>query len=130
MMQAIKLPFLAVVLFIVSIPACLGGNSSADGYREEVRHFCQVHNFDYWKSTGKLDELNAMRPTDKQRALIEEIHASVTSPELEAIVFTKGERVTARRYYSYLQKEIPKLTGEPFDCPAIAEFYVTGAGTH
>lgn len=71
-----------------------------------------------------LDTLNAMRPTEKQQTLMQEIRLAVTSPEMEAIIFTEGQQITAEDFYPYLQRRIPDLTKESFVCPHIEEFYL------
>lgn len=43
---------------------------------------------------------------------------------MQKIVFEEGGSLAAKEFYPHLQREIPKLTSEPFNCPEIPEFYL------
>lgn len=91
---------------------------------QKARAFCQVHSVEYWKNSAKLDELNALGPTEKQVRLIEEIRSTITSEEMRRVVYEEAQGLSAEEFYPYLQRELPKLTGKPFDCPEIEAFYI------
>jgi len=99
-------------------------NATISSYQADADRYCQIHSMKYWENIGKLDELNKMNPTDKANALSQAIRASVVSPEMQAVIFDQGQHVKIREFYSFLQKRIPELTHQPFDCPAINSFYL------
>ncbi len=105
------------------------GCSSSDGklatYRTEAKAYCSAHTPEYWINSGKLEKLNSMRPTEKAQALIKEFRLSVTSTEMATLIFDTGGKIPAEEFYPFLQKEIPKLTKQPFNCPSIPEFYLS-----
>lgn len=115
---------LCIYLVLLTLSACSSA-SSQNAFLEEARAFCQVHSVEYWKNSAKLDELNALGPTEKQVRLIEEIRSTITSEEMRRVVYEEAQGLSAEEFYPYLQRELPKLTGKPFDCPEIEEFYVT-----
>ncbi len=90
----------------------------------DVKHFCEIHDLKYWEKSGKLEDLNKLDSSERQTTLVRAIHGSVSTPEMKEVVFlADDDDRPLNEYYPYLQKEIPKLTGKPFDCPAIEEFY-------
>lgn len=113
-----------LLVSIVFIVACANKNTEAhlSEYRTDAQSYCNVHTPEYWKSSGKLDELNKMNPTEKADALATEIGASVKNPKMQDIIIS-GRQVSIKEFYPYLQKRIPELTQEPFECPAIENFY-------
>jgi len=42
---------------------------------------------------------------------------------MNEIIYVQEQGAPPERFYAHLQKEIPKLTKEPFDCPEIVTFY-------
>lgn len=116
--------FIITILVSMLVVSCSSSNGQLAAYRAEASAYCQSHTPEYWIQSGRLAELNAMHPTEKQEALIKEFRLSVNSKEMEAVIFDEGGKLPAKEFYPYLQKKIPELTKEPFDCPAIPEFYI------
>lgn len=110
-----------------SMKRLAGGLAQASGislYRAEANAYCKAHSASYWIDSGRLDELNALSPTAKAQALIEGFRLSVTTAEMQKIIFEAGGTLAAKEFYPHLQREIPKLTKEPFNCPEIPAFYL------
>jgi hypothetical protein len=115
---------LTLTLAALFLSGCMVANDGTSGYVQEANAFCKVHSLEYWRETGQLEELNRLSPTEKQIRLIQEIRATVTSDEMAKIIYEDAKELHAKEFYPYLQERIPELTNEPFDCPAIEEFYV------
>jgi hypothetical protein len=115
---------IVTLLFTGFVIACSTSKVDVEPYRSEAKAYCRAHTPEYWIQSGRLDELNALRPTEKAQALIKEFRLSIKSKEMREIIFDKGGKLPVKEFYPYLQKKIPELTGEPFDCPAIPEFYI------
>lgn len=113
-----------VSLCVTLLVGCSAQSSDVGLYRAEANAYCKAHSASYWIDSGRLDELNALSPTAKAQALIKEFRLSVTSAEMQKIIFEEGGSLTAKAFYPYLQREIPKLTNEPFNCPEIPAFYL------
>ena len=112
-------------LVLILLTACSSADPGQGTFREEAEAFCQVHSIDYWKESGRLEELNALGPTEKQIRLIKEIRSTINSEEMERVIYEEAQTLSADEFYPYLQKELPKLTGRPFECPEIDAFYVS-----
>jgi len=117
--------FLLTILVTGLIAGCSSSQGELTAYRAEAKAYCEAHKPEYWIRSGRLAELNAMNPTDKARALIKEFRLSVTSKEMATIIFNEGGKLPAKDFYPFLQKKIPELTKEPFNCPEIPEFYIS-----
>lgn len=120
------------MFIVLALTSCLNDASHSDNalkdiYIKETVEFCEVHSVEYWENSGQLEALNAMNASEKQIELIRVIHSTVKQPKLQGIVFTDNANTPPLKdYYPYLQAEIPKLTGKPFECPAIEAFYTGG----
>jgi hypothetical protein len=113
-----------IVLFgLVCIAAC-SNQADRQAYIDDADRYCEVHKESYWEETGKLEALNQLNGMEKQIELAKEIRSSVKTSEMQALIYEKGASVPAEEFYPYLQEAIPKLTGKPYDCPAILEFYL------
>ncbi|WP_347332727.1 hypothetical protein [Marinimicrobium locisalis] len=112
------------LISLLILAACSSASPPQSAFQEEARAFCRVHSIDYWKNTNQLDELNALGPTEKQIRLTEEIRSTITSEEMKRVIYEDAQALNAEEFYPYLQHELPKLTGEPFECPAIEAFYI------
>lgn len=110
---------------IIFIAACTNNkvNSKLLTYRADATSYCKAHSLEHWQATGKLEKLNTVNPTEKQKMLLAEIKNSVKSPEMKNIIFNEGKDIGIQGFYSFLQNRIPELTEEPFDCPDIKFFY-------
>ena len=107
------------------IAACSRGPSDELArYRSDADAYCEAHSVEYWQSSGKLDALNAMRPGEKATELMKTFRQTVQTSEMAKIIFDEGGNLPAKEFYPYLQKNIPKFTKLPFDCPEIPEFYL------
>ncbi len=111
-------------LALLTLTACSNATPPENVFLEEAHAFCRVHSIDYWKESGQLEELNALDPTEKQIRLTKEIRSTITSEEMERVVYKEAQALSAEDFYPYLQRELPKLTGKPFECPEIEAFYV------
>lgn len=125
MVFARKTHFHSHALFVsIALAAC-----SSDEYRqlfiEDAKRFCEVHNISTWGKDGRLEALNQLDPTEKLAELTRVIRSTVRTPEMQTIIFEEGRSLPAAEFYPFLQKAIPELTGSPFDCPTIPEFYVS-----
>lgn len=117
------IPRLLVITLLLS--ACSSGtNSEIALYRSDANAYCNAHSIEYWQSTGKLNELNTMRPAEKAAELMKTFHQVVQTNAMATVIFDEGGKLPAVEFYPYLQQEISKLTEQPFDCPAIPAFYV------
>lgn len=112
-------------LVLVLLAACSSAKPNQETFREEAEAFCEVHSIDYWKESGRLEELNALGPTEKQIRLIQEIRSTIDSEEMERVIYEEAQTLSADEFYPYLQEELPKLTGRPFECPEINAFYLS-----
>lgn len=115
---------IATLLLSGFVVSCSTTKEDVESYRAEVNAYCEAHTPEYWNQSGRLDELNTLRPTEKAQAFIKEFRSSIKSKEMAEIIFNKGGKLSVKEFYPYLQKKIPELTGESFDCPAIPEFYI------
>jgi len=112
------------LLVTLSLIACSTAASEQSAFQEEADAFCQAHSVDYWSRSGKLDDLNALSPTEKQVRLIEELRSTVTSEEMKEIIYKEAQALSVEEFYPYLQRALPKLTGQSFECPEIEVFYI------
>lgn len=115
------------ILFVIAllVTACSSDPSDEVAqYRSDAEAYCEAHSVEYWQSSGKLDALNAMRPSEKALELMKTFRQTVQTSEMAKIIFDEGGNLPAKEFYPYLQKNIPKLTKLPFDCPEIPEFYL------
>lgn|SRR5690625_489239 len=117
---------LILTLSTLLLASCMAATDSKNNYAQEADAFCKVHSPEHWKKNGQLEELNRLSPTEKQIRLSQEIRATVTSAEMETIIYKDAKELHAQEFYPYLQRRLPELTNEPFDCPAIEEFYIAG----
>lgn len=111
-------------LVLILLTACSTADPGQATFREEAEAFCEVHSIDYWKESGRLEELNALGSTEKQIRLIQEIRSTINSEEMNRVIYEDAQSLSAEEFYPYLQEELPKLTGRPFECPEINAFYV------
>jgi len=119
--------FLGVTHISVAIVMALSACSTSAGrksFSKDAAKYCDVHKISYWKKSGKLEALERLNGIEKQQVLAKEIRSSVSTSEMQELIYVKGANVSPEEFYPYLQEAIPKLTGKPFDCPAIPEFYV------
>lgn len=112
------------LISLLILAACSSATPPQRAFQEEARAFCRVHSIEYWKESGQLDDLKALSPTEKQIRLTEEVRSKITSEEMERVIYEDAQAVNAEEFYPYLQHELPKLTGEPFECPALEAFYI------
>ncbi len=118
--------YVLIAIFINLLTAC--NNSfvkelNLSSYRADSSRYCKVHSLEYWKSTGRFDDIIKMDAYEKANMFSRAFRKSVKTPEMQAIIFGQGQHVKLREFYVFLQKNIPTLTQETFDCPAVAEFY-------
>ncbi|MCR6651285.1 MAG: hypothetical protein NVV73_07240 [Cellvibrionaceae bacterium] len=119
------------LLFIVcSSMTALGCSDYQDRqvFIDDATKYCDVHKVSYWGKSGKLEALERMNGIEKQQILAREIRSAVSTSEMQELIYVKGANVSPEEFYPYLQEVVPKLTGKPFDCPAIPEFYLPAAG--
>ena len=116
-------PRLLIIALLLS--GCSSGpNSDVARYRSDAKAYCNAHSVEYWQSTGKLEALNAMRPSEKAAKLMKTFRQAVQTEAMTKVIFDEGGKLPATEFYPYLQQQIPKLTEQPFDCSAIPAFYV------
>ena len=111
--------------YILLLTSCSGTDEKkTQAFLMDAKHFCEIHDLTYWEKSGKLEELNKLDSSERQTTLVRAIHGSISTPEMKNVVFlADDDHRPLNEYYPYLQKEIPKLIGEPFDCPAVEAFY-------
>ena len=115
----------SLMAILLLLAGCSTGNSNEVArYRSDAAAYCNAHSVEYWQNTGKLDALNAMRPTEKATALMKTFRGAVQTEAMAKVIFDEGGKLPAAEFYPYLQAQIPKLTEQPFDCPAVPAFYV------
>jgi hypothetical protein len=113
-----------LLLSTLILISCSTANNKQNTYRADASHFCEIHDITYWETSGKLEELNSLNSSERQTTLLKAIHNAVSTPEMKKVIFLDGDdNRPLSEYYIYLQQAIPKLTGEPFVCPAVKEFY-------
>jgi hypothetical protein len=110
-------------LLLVSLLAC-SSTLNLSNYRADADRYCKVHAIAYWEQTGKLEALNKANPTVKANILSQAFRNSVKSPEMKTLIFDESKNLSIREFYPFLQKRIPELTQQPFNCPAIEDFYL------
>lgn len=108
---------------VVALSAC-STSAERKSFSEDAANYCDVHKICYWEKSGKLEGLEGLTGIEKQQVLANEIRSAVSTPEMQELIYGKGATVPPEEFYPYLQEAIPKLTGKPFDCPAIPEFYL------
>lgn len=113
---------LLITLLVVAI-SC-SSNKKQDAFIEDALRYCDVHKLSFWEKEGRLEALSQLNGMEKQAELSRIIRSSVKTREMQDIIYGKGAAVSAEEFYPYLQQAIPQLTGKPFDCPAIPEFYL------
>ena len=99
---------------------------SANFMREAI-NFCEVHSTRYWQQNIGLEQLQALSPNEKIKLFRKQIQNTITSKEMNHIIFEKAASLPQDKYYTYLQAEISKLIGQPFNCPHIPLFYQSDA---
>lgn len=123
-MMKVHSRFLLILFVLITLTSC-SASESRQLFIDDAKRFCEVHNISTWEKDGRLDALNQLDPTEKLAELTRVIRSTVRTPEMQTIIFEEGRSLPATEFYPFLQKEIPELTGSPFDCPAIPEFYVS-----
>lgn len=119
--------FLRITPIPVAVLMALSACSISSGQKlfiEDAAKYCDVHKISYWEKSGKLEGLEGLTGIEKQQVLANEIRSAVSTPEMQELIYGKGATVPPEEFYPYLQEAIPKLTGKPFDCPAIPQFYL------
>lgn len=116
----------ALLFIVCSSMAALGCSDEPDRqvFIDDATKYCDVHKISYWEKSGKLEALERMNGIEKQQVLAREIRSAVSTSEMQELIYVKGANVSPEEFYPYLQEVIPKLTGKPFDCPAIPQFYL------
>lgn len=119
----------ALLFIICSSMTALGCSDEPDRqvFINDATKYCDVHKISYWEKSGKLETLERMNGIEKQQVLAREIRSAVSTSEMQELIYVKGANVPPEEFYPYLQEVIPKLTGKPFDCPAIPDFYLPSA---
>lgn len=111
---------------ILVLSGCSKEDSSrVNAFQKEASDYCYAHSVEYWKENELLEKLHNARPEEKQKMFIQEFDSKITSKEMNDIVLDKPKNITSINFYPYLQENIPKLTGEPFECEAIQKFYMS-----
>ena len=116
--------YLSLFIVLLLLTGCSSPNRVVASYRSDAAAYCIAHSIEYWQSTGKLEALNAMRPSEKAAALMKTFRGTVKTEAMAQVIFDKASKLPAAQFYPYLQEQIPTLTKQPFDCPAIPAFYV------
>ncbi len=115
--------YIFALIFLASCSFSEGAKQKT-AFQEDANRYCEVHGFEYWQKDNKLEALNSLNGMEKQAELIRVFRAAVKTDEMQQLIFDEGGSLPAKEFYPFLQKELPKLTGEPFVCPAIPEFYL------
>mgnify|MGYP001325793357 CR=1 FL=1 len=115
--------FLLLLIFVTSM-SC-SSSKDRQAFIDDADRFCEIHKLTSWEQGGRLEALNQLDPTEKLEELTRIIRATVTTTEMQKIIFEKGRSLPAEDFYPFLQQAIPELTGTPFNCPAIPEFYIS-----
>jgi hypothetical protein len=110
---------------IASAFSCSVKNDMTSSFRVDAKKYCEVHGIAYWQKDNKLESLNTLNGMEKQAELIRVIRSAVDTPEMQKVIFDEGGKLPAEDFYLFLQRELPKLTTQPFDCPAIPKFYIS-----
>lgn len=113
---------IALSLAAIITTACMNNKVTPElnAYRDEAKNLCESYSVDYWKEIGIYD----IESPKKAEAISDLVSSSVSSQKMRAILHAGGI-TEPEKYYAYLQKEVSQLTQEPFDCPAIKEFFTT-----
>lgn len=115
--------FFLLLLFFVTSMSC-SGSKDRQAFIDDADRFCKIHKLTSWEQ-GRLEALNQLDPTKKLEELTRIIRSTVTTTEMQKIIFEEGRSLPAEDFYPFLQQAIPEMTGIPFTCPAIPEFYVS-----
>lgn len=118
----LRVPHISAAI-VVALSAC-STSAGRKSFSEDAANCCDVHKISYWAKSGKLEGLEGLNGIEKQQVLAKEIQSSVSASEMQELIYVKGANVSPEEFYPYLQEAIPKLTGKPFDCPAIPQFYL------
>lgn len=100
------------------------GSKDRQAFIDDADRFCEIHKLTSWEQ-GRLEALNQLDPTKKLEELTRIIRSTVTTKEMQTIIFEEGRSLPAEDFYPFLQQAIPELTGIPFNCTAIPEFYIS-----
>jgi hypothetical protein len=105
--------FVLVVLFT----GCEKKEAPAVDYKSEANALCEAFNPDYWK-----DIPADTPPAELQDMLAKKIEAAVNSEKMKEVVATIP-KMPAKLRYKYVVESITDLTGEPFSCPGMEDYF-------
>ena len=94
-------------------------------YLVEANRYCEVHTTAYWNSAIGLEKIKNLDHIEKQEMFSNAIGGSIKSEAMRKLIFEEGAKIERDDFYTYLTIEIPKLTDQPFECPDMADFYVS-----
>lgn len=110
-----KIVFAALV-FIVLITGCEKKEAVAD-YKTEAKALCEVFNPQKWENMPK-----DLTPIEIQQIFSDGIQSAVHSEKMKEIVHTIP-KIPAELRYKYIVESISALTGEPYSCPGLEEYF-------
>ena len=105
-----------VILFMVLLVACTKKESVAD-YKSEAKALCEVFNPEKWENMPK-----DLTPVQIQQKLADGIEAAVHSEKMKEVVQTIP-KIPAELRYKYVVESITTLTGEPYSCPGLKDYF-------
>lgn len=105
-----------LIVLIVLLLSCEKKEPVVD-YKSEAHTLCEAFNPDYWK-----DIPADTPPAELQERLAKKIEAAVNSEKMKEVVATIP-KIPAELRYKYLVESISALTGEPFSCHGLEEYF-------
>jgi len=115
-MFKLKNVLITIVVTLLMLTACEKKEPVVD-YKAEAHEFCEVFNPDKWK-----DLPADVQPAQIQQMLADRLSAAVSSPKMKEIVKTIPT-MPANLRYKYVVESVGALTGEPFSCPGMKDYF-------
>lgn len=116
MLYGKKFVVIASIVPIILMSSCEKKEPVVD-YKSEAHTLCEAFNPDYWK-----DIPADTPPAELQDRLAKKIEAAVNSEKMKEVVATIP-KIPAELRYKYLVESISALTGEPFSCHGLEEYF-------
>ena len=107
------------VIVLVLVTGCEKKNSQEPivDYKSEANALCEVFNPEKWENMPK-----DLTPVEIHKILSDGIQAAVHSEKMKEVVHTIP-KISGELRYKYVVESISALTGEPYSCPGLEEYF-------
>ena len=116
MQQFKKYIAITLILLLATLSGCAKKESVAD-YKSEAKALCEVFNPEKWENMPK-----DLTPVQIQQKLADGIEAAVHSDKMKEVIQTIP-KIPAELRYKYIVESVSALTGEPYSCPGLEDYF-------